>query len=731
MITTLRNNPRSTTALFSRRRGPSSNSESGTHGSNPPSGHSIPVELTPAPSKNHTGFVIVGLVCLAIIHIILLVDVELTLQRNKENQSPEEDEWGFGQVLALLLLVIPLRDFRHLRQAINDDTFEGHDFEGLIEQGANPAGELDGNLHVKTLLQFSAYKGNEVLVKYLQEQHVEDSDGGSFLAAVRNKQLGTAYLLKDGNKSTAWETTRKMFALVVQLLEDSDEDLRRATINCLASLGAQAGLQEEIRPAIPRVVKLLEDSDGDVRRAAINCLPRLGAQAEVHQEIHLAIVSAMKLLDDSFCLGTQAGLQQEIRPAISRVIKLLEDSDENVRQAAVNCLSCFAAQVELQQEIRPAIARVMTLLDDSSCLGAHSTYSLLIWSLLAYTLKRFLVEFQEIQLAISGVIKLLDDSDTNLRQAGIDCLSHLGTQVIYCHQKIRPGISIVIQLLKDSDNNVRHASIDCLSSLGTQVSEHEASELQQEIRAAIAPVMTLLDDSGWWPFSLHTPVELRQEIQPAIWGVIKLLEHSAEDVRRTAINCLSRLGEQAELQQEIRAAIAPVMTLLDDSCWWSAIDCLSKLGTQAGLQQEIQPAISRVIKSLQDSDGDVLSEHKLSELQHEIQPAMSRVIQLLKDAHEDILSEHTLEIQPAISGVIKLLDDSKWSEIRPAISGVVKLLEDSDESVRQAAIGFLSSLEVQNSQLLLIAIPHWTLSNPAWTGILASLPGIIASASKN
>ena len=56
-------------------------------------------------------FLIVGLVCLALINVIFLVDVELTLSRNKQFQSHEADEWGFGQVLALLLLVVPLRDF--------------------------------------------------------------------------------------------------------------------------------------------------------------------------------------------------------------------------------------------------------------------------------------------------------------------------------------------------------------------------------------------------------------------------------------------------------------------------------------------------------------------------------------------------------------------------------------------------------------------------------------------
>jgi hypothetical protein len=126
---------------------------------------------------------------------------------------------------------------------------------------------------VKSLLQLVAYAGNDSLVRYLQEQHVKDKDGeeqynnpsrhlayghlgSAFLAAVRNQQIGTAYLLKDGNKSTMAgmcdiyftsrcllevheETIRRMIALVMKSLEHSNEDVREAALSCLSSLGAQ------------------------------------------------------------------------------------------------------------------------------------------------------------------------------------------------------------------------------------------------------------------------------------------------------------------------------------------------------------------------------------------------------------------------------------------------------------------------------------------------------------
>jgi hypothetical protein len=58
----------------------------------------------PRPSA-HTAFLIVGLACLVLINVLLILDIEKTLGRNKHFQANSQDnEWGFGQVLGLFLL---------------------------------------------------------------------------------------------------------------------------------------------------------------------------------------------------------------------------------------------------------------------------------------------------------------------------------------------------------------------------------------------------------------------------------------------------------------------------------------------------------------------------------------------------------------------------------------------------------------------------------------------------
>ncbi|KAJ3530347.1 hypothetical protein NMY22_g8614 [Coprinellus aureogranulatus] len=82
-----------------------------------------------------------GLAFLLVVNILFIVDIELTIRRNRRFQGAEESEWGFGQILAILLLAMPLRDVveavfrrRHrlqsklnnaLREAINDRNWEG------------------------------------------------------------------------------------------------------------------------------------------------------------------------------------------------------------------------------------------------------------------------------------------------------------------------------------------------------------------------------------------------------------------------------------------------------------------------------------------------------------------------------------------------------------------------------------------------------------------------------
>ncbi|KAJ7874300.1 armadillo-type protein [Mycena olivaceomarginata] len=335
----LRSIPKSIIAIIRSQHSSAADLESGTQHPDPPTtraGPSAPAESAVTPLKNHMAFLIVGLFCLAIINVILL------------------------GVLALLLLVVPLRDFlssildiqerveekrriqsnfeERLRGGVEGGTVEAEIFKDLIERGADPTVEIEGALPVKKLLELAASRGNEDLVRYLQELGAEDKGGRAFFAAAWNKQFVTASLLKDGNKSHMAETIRGIVALAVTMLGDSDSSVRQAAIECISSLAGQEQLQPEIRSAIPSFVKMLEVSDWRVRRAAVTCISSLAGQEQ---------------------------LQPGICAAIPGVVKMVEHYNRDVRQAAITCISSLAGQEQLRQVIRAAIPGVVKMLEDS------------------------------------------------------------------------------------------------------------------------------------------------------------------------------------------------------------------------------------------------------------------------------------------------------------------------------------------------------------------------------
>lgn len=74
----------------------------------------------------------VGLAFLLVINIVFIVDIELTLHRNRDLQAQGEAEWGFGQVLAVLLLFMPLRDLVEMIVARRQKLITAHEWREAI-----------------------------------------------------------------------------------------------------------------------------------------------------------------------------------------------------------------------------------------------------------------------------------------------------------------------------------------------------------------------------------------------------------------------------------------------------------------------------------------------------------------------------------------------------------------------------------------------------------------------
>jgi hypothetical protein len=154
-------------------------------------GPNSPSTSDPSP---RTAFLIVGLALLVAINILFIVDIELTLHRNKGDQNGDEATWGFGQVLALLLLIIPLRDALGALQDIREklkgvqEQFEEflrrecqatpvvEELKRLIRKGADP-NLWTTDSRFGNSLQLAAYYGKRELVQSLRMEGFEDTPG--------------------------------------------------------------------------------------------------------------------------------------------------------------------------------------------------------------------------------------------------------------------------------------------------------------------------------------------------------------------------------------------------------------------------------------------------------------------------------------------------------------------------------------------------------------------------
>ncbi|KAH6890218.1 hypothetical protein BKA70DRAFT_1234824 [Coprinopsis sp. MPI-PUGE-AT-0042] len=76
-----------------------------------------------------------GLGVVLVINVVFVIDIELALHGNQALQDQDEAAWGFCQTLAILLLLLPLRD---LIEALLERRFKQRHFESDVGLGSDP-----------------------------------------------------------------------------------------------------------------------------------------------------------------------------------------------------------------------------------------------------------------------------------------------------------------------------------------------------------------------------------------------------------------------------------------------------------------------------------------------------------------------------------------------------------------------------------------------------------------
>ncbi|KAJ7255353.1 ankyrin repeat-containing domain protein [Mycena rebaudengoi] len=130
---------------------------------------------------------IIGLVALCAINIIFMVDIELTLRHNRPS---DESAWTFGQILAMLLLVLPIRDvieatIARIRTAsIRDALRDELPIEKLLHLATLPGADINTRITAskyQTLLHLAVARGDEMLVAVLLRLGADPNVGVDYL----------------------------------------------------------------------------------------------------------------------------------------------------------------------------------------------------------------------------------------------------------------------------------------------------------------------------------------------------------------------------------------------------------------------------------------------------------------------------------------------------------------------------------------------------------------------
>jgi hypothetical protein len=186
-------------------------------------------------------------VLLVIINSIFLVDIELTLSRNKHFQLAGDELWGSGQVLALLLLVLPLRDAwnayrdiqtavhgiqERLHQALREEiaaTPIFHRLQGLVTDGADPRRPIE-QTGFGNSLQLAAYHGRQDIVEFLlSEESLADKrviETDSSKITNRYHAITASLFFSGGGYGTALQaaSANGQMGVVQQLVELNNKD---------------------------------------------------------------------------------------------------------------------------------------------------------------------------------------------------------------------------------------------------------------------------------------------------------------------------------------------------------------------------------------------------------------------------------------------------------------------------------------------------------------------------
>jgi len=338
----------------------------------------------------------------------------------------------------------------------------------------------------------------------------------------------------DAPKSIPLLTAEKASAEVAAQLRHQDPTIRALAVNTLSRMGFVAG------DHIAKICALIVDPDVSVRNAVVHICDALGT-------------ASLKCIDQMF--DNLRNPNKELRRSAVRAMHTLEQhSGAEVAAAVARQL----AHCELVEDRR----YILLMLQDLKELSAPHG---------------------------KAFVGLLEDPDEGIRASAIRCLVCAGPTVT------ASSLKFVKRKLEHQDANIRRAAMDAMrqmapistayaQSVGKLLQEEQPEPTPDAIRYKVAILYVLGGAAA--------------NADPFLENLAECLEDKDWDIRRAAVEALEDLGENAS---EAAAEVARRMLHFSPDVRRSAAECLGRMGIHAGPYAEYVEAMRET-----EEDEDVL-----------------------------------------------------------------------------------------------------------------------------
>jgi HEAT repeat protein len=366
---------------------------------------------------------------------------------------------------------------------------------------------------------------------------------------------------------------------LLEILADKRAD-RRAMIGALATSRVYYP-QEDLTPLVPTLVAALKDENKSIRGSAAWALSYLGAKTPP-EVIDVMVARLAEGGTDNVSTFERLG-----EVAVPALVTALKGDNANMRKGAASALARIGGAA---QSALPALRELAQEKDPQLALAASAAAA------------RISLEMKD----VATVFRFLKDEDPKVRLEALERVVALGPLAV-------PFQKGLIALLDDKDTHVKERAVEAIGLLG------------QDVPEAIAALAGALPPPEKWGIGLKgSGKPLGPALKPAVPALIKALSDDKAEIRYVACRLLRQIGpgakdavpalldllketREAYRANEVLAALEAIGPGAKDAVpllarvvpYREAVLCLGGIGPAA---KEAVPALR---KSLTDPDPDV------------------------------------------------------------------------------------------------------------------------------